>query len=1037
MPRAFDRGVPPLDKNPLQSATSWDDPQGIIGEAANIYGEFLKQWVTTLLEDGLANVFKDCTDGFIEGLRQLGTGETDLAKIGDGLNSFIDTLVATLLCKVEGAVTPQDLLSTVGNIFDLLGASPIIQQLQALVESSGSGLQDALGGIIVVLESLLGSFTIEGFLMPLLTWIRWVWEQFGATSETFLKPVLTLIKTIWDAFTTAATAAGSNASVWLGDLFGFLGWIWQNFGAAVDTFLKPVATLIKTIWDTFAAAAVGTGQTATSLLTGLFAFLSWLWNGAAGGFAGFRTTVETVLKPLIEFLDWVWSLFSTTASGSMDSLKGIFTALANVVNANGSLGEWISSLGDDLLEVIGTLTGGAVTSITQGLSELTRFTQSLPNIGSLISGLMGSKVNPATGTNNTLPDLIWWASQLLLSTSVIPSFNLTGAIPPELLALIGVGNVGNVAPNLITDAGFGSAAALQAGVGWTWDSTVNSTGSTGGSAKLLCDGGVKYMFSNLIAAAPGQQLTVSVKTKYTKSISAQATIIAAVRTYNGATVKSTDTVASLTTTGTTSVGTSGADAAGFKTITGTYTVPAGVDTVRLVLGVTTGTSGTTVWFDDASLAKTSLLPQDLVHNLGNTLQSLLPADEFTNLLNGVASTTGATVQQVLDVINGKLTSSSPLNGTNITAGNISAEFIAELKETWEKLGGSVQGATGTPPTTIGGLVTEFASLVGNITSLSSLIGGNTRDIFNLASIVNGQQALVGGIDGKLQAYSKDISDKIKPLSDQDILTAQELVKIQSRLTKLETATSTPPPTGTNQPVVVPPPVVAPPPTTPTAPPPTPVSVVDDFERSSLGSAWTVTQFNTNGATLGILNAHDAYMATPTVSQFENRIAAIYNGAAKASIGEYQQIYATLGSKAGIPLLGTQGFNDLIGRAVSATQCLFCRFYPDGRVQFGYRSGNWTDIIIGQFQLANGQQLTSGSRIEFLVGDKTVSDQTKLYAKVGTAIVGPSYVSAGTLATMGKGWGFAMGHGLSAGNFTFGFGNPQGPGTLNFWAAQEQ
>lgn len=205
----------------------------------------------------------------------------------------------------------------------------------------------------------------------------------------------------------------------------------------------------------------------------------------------------------------------------------------------------------------------------------------------------------------------------------------------------------------------------------------------------------------------------------------------------------------------------------------------------------------------------------------------------------------------------------------------------------------------------------------------------------------------------------------------------------------------------------------------------------------MGSAWALTSFNTNGSTLDILNSHDAFMFTPTASLVENRIAAVYAGAGSASIGEYQKISATLGTKAGVPLVGSAGYNDLIGRAANGLRCVFCRFYPTGRVQFGYRNGNWTDQIVGDFQLGYGKNPAAGSSIEFYVGDKTAADQTKLTAKVGTTTIGPAYIPADVLATMGKGWGFLLGHGLSIGNFTFGYGAPQVPGTLNLWSAQEQ
>ena len=255
-----------------------------------------------------------------------------------------------------------------------------------------------------------------------------------------------------------------------------------------------------------------------------------------------------------------------------------------------------------------------------------------------------------------------------------------------------------------------------------------------------------------------------------------------------------------------------------------------------------------------------------------------------------------------------------------------------------------------------------------------------------------------------------------------------------RTAALETKTSTTPP------VIVPittPPVVTPtPPTTPTPTPPVLVSASDDFERASLGSNWTLTKSNENGSNMGILNAHDAYMSVPPTNATTSRIAAIYAGPGSASSGEYQKVSATLGTKAGIPVvIGTQGFNDLIGRAASATTCMFARFYPDGRVHFGYRQGTWTDQIFGQFTAPKA--LTSGTPIEFYAGDKTVNDQTKVYAKVAGATVGPAYMNTGVLATMGKGWGFAMGHGLTDPILSFGLGAVQLPAVLNFWSAQEQ
>jgi len=62
------------------------------------------------------------------------------------------------------------------------------------------------------------------------------------------------------------------------------------------------------------------------------------------------------------------------------------------------------------------------------------------------------------------------------------------------------------------------------------------------------------------------------------------------------------------------------------------------------------------------LTKTSRLAQDLVQGLGSTISALLPANEFEQLLNEVAGATGSTIQQVRDVINGKLAPGDDLDG---------------------------------------------------------------------------------------------------------------------------------------------------------------------------------------------------------------------------------------------------------------------------------------------------------------------------------------------------------------------------------------
>lgn len=916
MPRAFDRGVPPVDKNPLISGTNYSDPQGIIGDAAGFFGQQLRT--------GIPTVIKDVTGIDITGVVE-----------------FMDWLVAQFgeLFNLENWV---DILQPILDLFDQLIADvgtdtfPIISELVTFL----SGLFDGAGSILAWLEGI-APFTLSEVL-----------GQF----ETFLLAITN--RTLW--LTTLQTLIDA-----LSNIANFPSWV-TVLKQVIDFFLGITS---RTAWLEVFKKIVDFFTSVTSIDAWLTVF-----KKVIDAFVGV-TGIDNWLNVFTDVIDFFVTLITSLGSGVFTLIQEIVEFFDGIFDGTDSVKNWLADIPANLTSVIQTITNKTITSFEDGLAKLTQFTQSLPEAGSLINGILGNWRNPATGIigpNNTFPELAAWASSLLTSASVVPSWNLFGSLPEELLALIGAGSVSNVQPNLVNDASFSSAAAFQAGQGWSWDGATNSTGSTGGSAKLTCDGGVRYLYSNLIPAAPGQQLTVSSNVKYTKASSAQATIICGVRTYNGETVLATSTVAQLAATGT---------SGGFTAISGVFTVPASTTHVRMVLGVTIGTAGTVVWFDEVSLKKASSIPQTLVGGLDSTLSTLLPAGTFNTLLNAVASKTGATIAEVTSVINGKLDPNSSLNGNKILQGNISSAFISELLSTWGTIKQAVdKGDAPTNPTYLDP-ANALAGWGQNLVGLQSNVG-------ELISSINAAVAAANGV-------------------------ALRATNLENRTAELERKLSVP---------IVPP--VTPPPV---------IMAFDDFERSSLGASWTVSYSGSNGSTLGIPDSHNAQYSNPAVTSVENRTAAIWAGAGSVSASEYQKIYTTLGSRAGVPSVGTVGFNDLIGRAASGQRCLVARFFGNGQVQFLYRLNSWTDVNIGTFSIAIPP--TTGTGLEFYCGDKNNlfgrgADQTALYAKIGTAVIGPAYVSPSVLASMGKGWGFGMGHGLSG-------VAPQSAGILYSWGAQEQ
>jgi hypothetical protein len=122
--------------------------------------------------------------------------------------------------------------------------------------------------------------------------------------------------------------------------------------------------------------------------------------------------------------------------------------------------------------------------------------------------------------------------------------------------------------------------------------------------------------------------------------------------------------------------------------------------------------------------------------------------------------------------------------------------------------------------------------------------------------------------------------------------------------------------------------------------------------------------------------------------------------------------------------------------------MVARFYndPARTVRLFYRSGTleadpFNIPTINQFGVFNlPSDLTSGSVLEFYVGNKSINDQTKCFVKVGTWSSGTATMNASQLSTMGKGWGFGGGNGLS---FPSPLAVSQYAGKVNFWGAQDQ
>ena len=240
MPRAFDRGVPPVDKNPLISGTNYSDPQGIIGDAAGFFGQQVREGIPTVIRD-------------ITGIDITGVVE------------FMDWIVAQF-GELFNLANWLEIIQPILDLFDQLIADvgtdtfPIVSELVTFL----SGLFDGAGSVLDWLEGIvpfnlpevLGQF--ETFLTALTnreTWLTTLQTLIDAlTSITNFPSWVTILKTIVNGL------LGLGESP-LADLTAWLSWLWGLFtdavsGDLVDSILKPIFEFFKWLFGTLFAGAI-------------------------------------------------------------------------------------------------------------------------------------------------------------------------------------------------------------------------------------------------------------------------------------------------------------------------------------------------------------------------------------------------------------------------------------------------------------------------------------------------------------------------------------------------------------------------------------------------------------------------------------------------------------------------------------------------------------------------------------------------------------------------------------------------------------
>ena len=242
--------------------------------------------------------------------------------------------------------------------------------------------------------------------------------------------------------------------------------------------------------------------------------------------------------------------------------------------------------------------------------------------------------------------------------------NAFGLIDPSRIPLLPASHVGANEPNILVNYTFENAITIDGGTDWQWDGVEGHTAP--GSARTTGTSSRKVLTSVDIKVAEGQNFTASGWVKWNGvTVAGGNAFQIAVLTYNGDSVVSEYVIQSVTNPATTS---------GWVEVTGTYTVPANVTSVRLRLIVTSGVQTGTVWFDDMVFRKTGAIQQGLIAGLTSALTNIWSS--FTGIFEKITGIPGATISTLT---HWSTQLKSILNGISIPGGDLLPTLAQGLK----------------------------------------------------------------------------------------------------------------------------------------------------------------------------------------------------------------------------------------------------------------------------------------------------------------------------------------------------------------------
>lgn len=422
-------------------------------------------------------------------------------------------------------------------------------------------------------------------------------------AETFVQA---LLRNVIEFFTDP----GEGLLNALKALLGTAGGLIDTIISSIVYWLTHPGALLTGLIDALKTLFGNAGELIETVINSI---IYWLTNPGQPGGIGYLlieamktlfTNVGPIIETIIDSIIYFFTHPGEIATKLLDALKDLF----------GNTGELIETVIDSIaywMGQVGTLATALIDAVIDWLKNFGGI--DLTGTFSFIQVIIDSVARFFGQTGETL----WaWANGLVTLTNL---GTLIQGMFSSIFATFPISMVGSQEKlNLLNLGQFQTSSSLEGSAGWSWDSSKNRTGGSGGTAKVDCAyaSGVKNLFCNQnIRVAEGDKIAVSAFVN-TLSFNGSGTSIQLVLIpFSGAAAGFEQVLVSR--------GASNNAWVEMTNESAPYVVPDSVTSVQLALRVNASATAGTVWWDDITLWKTGLMQQGLVEYLISAWNGLI------------------------------------------------------------------------------------------------------------------------------------------------------------------------------------------------------------------------------------------------------------------------------------------------------------------------------------------------------------------------------------------------------------------------------